>query len=166
MDPALQPLADEASRLEESVMQSGQNQFEQAKFWRGINLLFGIPAAALAAISGGTGLAGVAGRVPAAVLALVAAGFSGALTTLNAARRTTQAHATANAYLGLQADLRQFRLIDVGGMKYDEARTKVEEMTLRWKELNTTADIPSLYAYVRGRRNIKKGRQQYEVDGV
>jgi hypothetical protein len=102
MDAALQPLADEAQRLEESVAQSGQNQFEQAKFWRGINLVLGVPAAVLAAISGGTGLAGVAGRIPAAILALIAAGFSGALTTLNAARRTTQAHAAANAYLALQ----------------------------------------------------------------
>jgi hypothetical protein len=58
----LKSLEDEVRQLEESVTQSAQNQLEQAKLWRGVNVVFGVPEAALAAIAGGTGLAGVAGR--------------------------------------------------------------------------------------------------------
>lgn len=33
----------ELDRIEESAEYSVQSQFEQAKLWRGINLLFGVP---------------------------------------------------------------------------------------------------------------------------
>jgi hypothetical protein len=45
--------------------------------------MLGLPAAILAAISGAAGLAGSAGRVPAAIIALVAAGLTAAATFLN-----------------------------------------------------------------------------------
>lgn len=154
----------ESLRLEESATQSAQNQFEAAKLWRGVNLLFGVPAAALAAIAGGTGLAGVAGRVPAAVMALIAAALSGALTTLNAGRRVTQAHSAANAYLALQTDFRQFREIDLMTFAHEEARQRLGEYTARLDEINKTADVPSRLAYGLARRNITKGRQTYDVD--
>jgi hypothetical protein len=160
----LTAIADEAQRLEESATQSAQNQFEQAKMWRGINIALGVPASVLAAIAGGTALANVTGRVPAGVMALVAAGFSGALTTLNAGRRVTQAHSAANAYLILQTDLRQFRTLDLPDLDYTESRSKLEELTGRMREINTGADIPSRLAYALARRNVNKGRQTYEVD--
>jgi hypothetical protein len=160
----LEAIRAEVLRLEESAEQSAQNQFEQAKMWRGINLLFGLPASILAGVAGGTGLASVAGRVPAAIMALIAAGFSGALTTLNAGRRVTQAHAAANAYLILETDLRQFRTLDLPNLTFEEGRARLEEFTGRWREVNTTADIPSRLAYALGRRNITRGRQTYEVD--
>lgn len=43
------PIAEEADRIHESALYSAQGQFEQAKLWRMINLLLGVPGAALAA---------------------------------------------------------------------------------------------------------------------
>ena len=57
LNEELRPVATELDRLHESVLWSAQGQFEQMKLWRSLNLLLGVPAAVLAAISGGTGLA-------------------------------------------------------------------------------------------------------------
>ncbi len=153
----------ELETLEESAMYSGQSQFEQAKFWRGVNLLIGAPAALFAAIAGATGLASVSNQKIAAYFALAAAGLGALVTALNADRRSTQAHSAANAYLEIQTAARQLRLVDLGEMKYEDARASLKELTSRRDEINKTADIPSFYAYWRGKVNIKKNRQKYGV---
>jgi hypothetical protein len=51
-------IEDELSRMEESATYSSQSQFAQAKLWQGVNLLVGLAAGLLAAILGGTALAG------------------------------------------------------------------------------------------------------------
>ena len=52
LEPAMQPIGDEARRLKESTMYSAQGQFERAKFWRALNLTLGVSAAILAAVAG------------------------------------------------------------------------------------------------------------------
>ncbi|MEU6594357.1 hypothetical protein ABZ923_35010 [Streptomyces sp. NPDC046881] len=59
----------EAERLE-------RHAHRRVCFWSYIDVTLGFPAAVLAGISGATGLAAPDARVPAALLALVAAGFS------------------------------------------------------------------------------------------
>lgn len=51
------PIGQEVHRIHESAMWSAQGKFELMKLWRLMNLLLGVPAATLAAVSGGTGLA-------------------------------------------------------------------------------------------------------------
>ncbi|MCA1604373.1 MAG: SLATT domain-containing protein [Acidobacteria bacterium] len=159
----LQPIAAEADRIYESALYSAQGQFEQAKLWRLLNLALGVPAAALAAVSGGTGLAGKGSTVP-GVLALLAAAFGATLTTVNASRRMTQAQASANAYLELQTAARQFLTIDLVSMSREPARETLRSLTDTRDELNKTADPPSRYAYWLAGRNIKRGGQTYEAD--
>ena len=154
----------ELKRIEESAMYSSQSQFEQAKFWRSINLILGVPAAVLAAIAGATGLAAATNRVTAAYLALAAAGLGALVTTLNTNRRSTQAHSAANAYLEVQTTSRQLYEIDLPNSTYQEARTQLQELTARRDEINKTADIPAFYAYWKGKKNIKKDRQKNKVD--
>ncbi|WP_279579199.1 hypothetical protein [Fodinicola feengrottensis] len=72
-------LDEEFQRLEESAMYSAQNQFEVAKQWRGVNLMLGLPASVLAAVSGATALASTTGRLWAGLLALAAAAFGAIL---------------------------------------------------------------------------------------
>jgi hypothetical protein len=155
-------LGEELHRLEESANYSAQSQFEQAKFWRGVNLLVGAPAAVVAAVSGATGLSDPANRVTAAYLALTAAGLGALVTILNTNRRVTQAQSAANAYLEVHTAARQLRSIDLPRLPYDDARTQLGDLTARRDEINKTADIPSFYAYWRGKRNIVRGRQTYE----
>ncbi|MFI6367624.1 SLATT domain-containing protein [Nocardia sp. NPDC050630] len=154
----------ELHRLEESAMYSTQGQFEQAKLWRGINLLVGVPAAVLAAVSGATGLADAANRIMAAYLALGSAGLGALVTLLNGNRRTQQAHGAANAYLEVQTAARQLREIDLSVKSYDDVRAELQELTARRDEINKTADIPSRYAHWRGSRNISDGGQSYAAD--
>jgi hypothetical protein len=156
-------IAAEADRIHESALWSSQGQFEQAKFWRLITLMFGVPAAVLAAISGGTSLSGHLGPW-AGVLALVAAACSAVMTTVNASRRMTHAQASANAYLQLQTATRQFLTIDLAGMSHEEARETLRNLTNTRDELNKTADAPGRLAYKRASKNITGGGQSYAVD--
>lgn len=162
----LQPVAVEVHRLHEAVKWSAQGQFEQMKLWRALNLLLGAPAAVLAAISGGTGLAADEVSATPAVLALIAAGFGAALTTLNPSRRVTQASAAANAYLELQTAFRQLLTITLPDMTKEEALEALAGLSDRRDEVNRTADPPSRYAYWLSKRNIGSGGQDYEADSA
>jgi hypothetical protein len=129
-----------------------------------MNGFLGIPAATLAAVSGGTGLAAdTATNVP-AFLALFAAGFGAALTTLNPSRRVTQSQVAANAYLSLQTDIRQLLTIDLLTLPERKAREALASLTARRDEINGTADPPGWYASRRARKSIEAGGQMYEVD--
>jgi len=158
------PIADEINRLHESCLWSAQGQLEQAKLWRSLNLVFGVPAAVLAAIAGGTGLAGNETQVP-GILALVAAGFGAALTTLNPSRRVTQSQASGNAYLELQTTARQLLLVQLPTLSREDAITELTALTERRDDTNKTADPPSRYAYWRSKKNIEQdGGQTYLAD--
>ena len=160
----LNPIANELDRLHESVVWSGQGQFEQMKLWRMGNIVLGMPAAVLAAISGGTGLAARSVTATPAILALIAAGFGAALTTLNPSRRTTQAQSAASAYLEIQTAMRQLLTVDLIHASREDAREQLDKLTARRDEVNRTADPFSTYAYWRAKRNIARGGQSYEVD--
>lgn len=161
----LLPVAQEIDRLHESVLWSAQGQFEQTKLWRGLNLAFGLPAAVFAAIAGGTGLAADEATLVPGVLALISAGFGAALTTLNPSRRVSQSQASANAYLEIQTDARQFLLIELADLSKNDARERLGGLTERRNEVNKTADPPSLFARNRARVAIvRNGGQSYEVD--
>lgn len=147
-------------------MYSAQNQFEQAKQWRGVNLIFGLPASVLAAVSGATALASTAGRVWAGLLALGAAAFGAVLTTVNASHRTNQASSAANAYLEIQTAARQARLLDLPVADIEDVRATLAEITARRDEQNKTAEPPNRWARRRAQKNITEGGQTYEVDST
>ena len=129
LPPDVLPIAEELHRLHEAVLWSAQGQFEQMKFWRAMNAAFGVPAAVLAAVSGGTGLAADRPTATPAVLALIAAGFGAALTTLNPSRRVSQAQAAANAYLELQTASRQLLSVDLLHLSRQQAREELATLT-------------------------------------
>jgi hypothetical protein len=161
----LEPVGQEILRIHESVLWSAQVQFEQMKLWRSVNLLLGIPGAVLAAIAGGTGLAARDATFVPGILALIAAGFGAALTTLNPSRRVAQSQSSANAFLEIQTEARQFLTLRLKGMDYDDALERLSDLTVRRDDINKTADPSSSYAYWRARRNIEMtGGQSYEVD--
>src|SRR5690606_31726837 len=88
----LEPSAKEIHRVHESAVWNSQGHFEQMKLWRAMNMVLGVPASVLAAIAGGTGLAATQATSVPGILALTAAGFGAALTTLNPSRRAELAH--------------------------------------------------------------------------
>ena len=157
-------IADELSRIEEAARDSAQSQFSSAKFWRGLNLMLGVPAAALAAVAGTTGLAEAISSKAAAAFALVAAALTAMMTTLNAAQRAERSAMAANAYLTLQGEARVTRSIDLDNLDETAARTRLEQLIERKSAINASAPVPSLLAYRLGQRNVAKGRQTYAVD--
>lgn len=159
-----QAIGKELSRMEESAKFSAQAQFEQAKYWRAVNLILGVPAAALAATAGATALASTTGRVPAGIIALAAAGLSAITTTLNAAQRTEQGQAAGNLYLALQSDARIARETDLPCQSFDEARAALAELRVRQDEINQSSALPARYAHWRARKNIESGGQSYDID--
>ncbi len=161
---SISEISKELERIEESAKYSSQCQFEQAKFWRGVNLAIGAPASALAALAGATALANTGGRVAAGVIALAAAGLGAIATSLNAAQRVEQAQAAGNLYLALQSDARVARLVDLDSATHDKARTALADLRQRQDDVNQGSALPSFYAYHRAKRNINKSRQKYAVD--
>jgi hypothetical protein len=164
LDDSADPISVELRRIEESALYSSQSQFSSAKYWRGLNLALGIPAATLAAIAGTTVLADAISTHAAAAIALIAAAMTAVMTTLNAAQRAEQSRVAANAYLALQADARVLRSIDLPRLEADEQRRQLDELITRRNTINDASPIPAFFSYWLGRRNVEMGRQAYEVD--
>ena len=159
-----QAIRDELARIEESAKDSAQSQLEQAKQWRFVNLGLGVPTSVFAAISGAMVVADDKFDLIAAALALLAAAGGAILTTLNAAHRMNQASSAGNAYLEIQGQARQARLVDLPHQSLDHARQTLAELASRRDEQNKTAEIPSRRAYRKGQKNINTGGQDYAVD--
>jgi hypothetical protein len=159
-----QAIAAEIARIEEAATYSSQSQFSSGKFWRGLNLALGVPAAVLAAVAGTTVLADSSSAKTGAVIALISAALTAVMTTLNAAQRAEQSRVSANAYLSLQGDARVLRTLDLFELDRDDARQRLDELVQRRTAINDTAPVPAFLAYQLGRRNITKGRQTFEID--
>jgi hypothetical protein len=162
--PSETGIADELARIEEAAMHSAQTQFSSAKFWRGIHLALGIPAAMLAAAAGTTVLIEVVAARTGAVIALVAAAITAVMTTLDASQRSERSRLAANAYLALQSEARVLRTIDLFTYNDKKARERLQELVERRSAVNAATPVPSFLSYQLGRRNIVKGRQTYKVD--
>lgn len=157
----------ELSRIEESATYAAQTQLEQSKRWSRANLWLGVSSSVLAAVAGTLALAGDAeSEKIAGILALVAAVLAVVLTSLNASARTTACAAAGNAYLAIQNDARQSRLVDLDHEPVDVMRNKLSELTARRDEQNKAAEVASNRAYQLGRRNIIRGGQTYSVDAI
>ncbi|MBO3675715.1 hypothetical protein [Streptomyces sp. NEAU-YJ-81] len=86
-DPRLLALRAEVEKLITEAQIGARRAQRRAKLWHATYLSLGFPAAVLAGISGAAGLASAGARVPAAILALLAAGFSAGSTFLRADAR-------------------------------------------------------------------------------
>jgi hypothetical protein len=157
-------IGEELRRLEEDATYASQSQFETSKFWRLWHWLLGVPAAVLAAIAGFTGLASVAGRVPAAILALIAAVLGGLLTTVEPNKRVRQGQAAGVAYNEVRVGARQARLVDLPAAQLDDARSELRELTEQKQQVDRVAEPPNTYAFWRARRNVEPGRLVHVVD--
>ena len=74
-EPSRRPRA-EVERLCDEATRQKDLAHRRAEFWVKVDIALGFPAALLAGVSGAAGLASVDARVPAALVALIAAGFA------------------------------------------------------------------------------------------
>lgn len=88
-----------------------------SRWWSRAYYFLGMPAAALAAVAGATGLISAAGRVPAAIIALVAAGLTAAATFLGSDENQERNIVMSAAWSELADDARLQNLSYVQTMK-------------------------------------------------
>jgi hypothetical protein len=100
-------------------------QFAQALLWRFINLLVGLPAAAIAAIAGGLALSGAASSAVVGILSLVSASLVSLQAILGARKRHFTAEHSGNAYLEVRNSARRLQRIDLEGLPHSEARARL-----------------------------------------
>ncbi|MEV6591309.1 hypothetical protein [Streptomyces acidicola] len=86
-DPRLHALRAEVEKIIAEAQIGARRAQRRAKLWHAMYLSLGFPAAVLAGISGAAGLASAGARVPAAILALLSAGFSAGSTFLRSDAR-------------------------------------------------------------------------------
>jgi hypothetical protein len=102
----LPALAAELDKIIDDAGQRAKSMRLYVKLWQGIDIVFGLLAATLAAVAGAAGLASTAGRVPAAILALCAAGFAAANQFLGSGQRFERNRRRRNAWEVLELDAR------------------------------------------------------------
>jgi hypothetical protein len=99
-----------------------------SRWWGRAYYMLGLPAVVLATVAGATGLASTAGRVAAAIIALVAAGLTAAATFLNSDRNQRRNIMMSAAWSELGDDARLHSLSyarDTGGLKDPSVKAKV-----------------------------------------
>lgn len=158
-------ISKELSRIEEASKWSSQSQFERSKTWRGIHLVLTVPAAILAAVTGGTLLADAISVTLAGALTLIAAAVAGAGTALDPAGKSVRSQTAGNRYLALQSAARRARNIDLPTQSFEQGRSRLTELTETQDEINADSPVISDRAYERARKNIEEtGGQDYKVD--
>jgi hypothetical protein len=135
-------------------------QFSQARIWRTINLLVGLPAAAAAAVAGGLALSGTNHAGTVGILAIASATLGSFQTVLGAQRRQTVAERCANTYLEIRNAARRLHLLDLDGMSHEQARRQLDLIASRQEEVNRTADPPSMLALRFGRKFVDRSRER------
>jgi hypothetical protein len=115
-------LAGELQELIRNAKDRGSTAQHWARFWQVVDIFFGLAAAVLAAIAGAAGLATAAGRVPAAILALSAAGLAAANQFLSSGERYERNRRRRNAWQALELDARveQAKVGDPAAENLDE----------------------------------------------
>jgi hypothetical protein len=96
-----------ASQLDKIIDDAGQRATSMrfyVKLWQRVDITFGLLVTTLAAAAGVAGLASTAGRVPAAIVALCAAGFAAANKFLDSGKRFQKNRKRMNAWDALKWD--------------------------------------------------------------
>lgn len=145
-------MAKELKRIHSKTHKNASVQFAQARILRTVNLIVGLPAAAVAAVAAGLALSGTGNAVIVGVLALASATLGSLQTVLGVHRRQLIAERSGNSYLEVRNAARILWKIDLREFDYDEARRQLDRLTARYEEINRSAEPPSAFAFWRGRR--------------
>jgi hypothetical protein len=104
-EPARSPTEEQLSGLRSELGELASDAFKRAAhyhrwtiLWQVADTVLGVSAAVLAAVAGATGLASTAGRIPAAIMALTAAGLGAATRFLGSGERAERNWRRANAW--------------------------------------------------------------------
>lgn len=94
----------EVERLRAEAARQVARADRRAHLWATVEIVLGLPAALLAAVSGAAGLATANARVPAGILALISAGLSAGVGFLRSDRRRVANKRSRRAWAAVEAD--------------------------------------------------------------
>jgi hypothetical protein len=129
--PGRADLRQQLTGLAERANDEAQRSRVVASRWSTTHLALGLPTAVLAAVAGATGLASAAGRIPAAILALAAAGLSAASTFLKGDSRAADTWKRAAAWSTLSADARLVAAYEGNRARSAEIRNQLAQLLAR-----------------------------------
>lgn len=162
----LDPLVDEAKRVEEDATYSSKRHFVTATYWSRFHLRTGIPTAVLAAIAGVTSFSQFdSHNVVAGVIAMFVAALSGLNTFLNPSERAGAHSEAGNRYLALRNRTRVFYNIDCRGEStQQDLAEQLKQLANQRDELNQSSPITPDWAFEKARKGIEAGEARYAVD--
>ncbi|GGO83828.1 hypothetical protein [Wenjunlia tyrosinilytica] len=96
----------ELERLRDEAERQRRISHRRVAMWGSLDIVLGFPAAVLAAVSGATGLATADARVPAALLALISAGFAAGASFLRSDVRQVANKRSRSAWTAVEAEAR------------------------------------------------------------
>ncbi|MEQ4725097.1 hypothetical protein [Nonomuraea sp. B19D2] len=111
----LRIMRSELDELQAHAERQLRQQARYAKVWYYADLVLGLPAVVLAAVSGAVGLTSADGRVPAAFLAIASAALAAATRFLDCAGRGAHAARRRNAWRGLIYEVKLARISSRSG---------------------------------------------------
>jgi hypothetical protein len=124
-------LREQLGRLVAKAEHRSKRTGRWARFWQVTDITLGLATAVLAAIAGATGLASTAGRVPAAILALIAAGLTAASRFLESSQRYERNRKRRNALQALERDA-QFAEASQGWPGAESLYDALRRLNDRW----------------------------------
>jgi hypothetical protein len=127
-----------ATELDQLIRDAGKkanNADHYADSWQYVHVVLGLLATVLAALAGAAALAATAGRIPAAIMALTAAGLAAANSFLRSDERYDRNLARRNAWQALERDAR-LEKANVANHSADDLYGVVLEMYRRWIAIN------------------------------
>ena len=163
-DEELKEIRNETKRIEESATYSSETQFEYAKRWRSVDRWLSGSSAVVAAIAGVCGLAQLLTIRWAGFIAILAAALSAMAASIDASQTKANAAASATAYRSLQQDARILSNIDLHNLSNDKALKRVHELADRLQHLNQQSEIPSRGSWLKAKKEVEDGSQNYKVD--
>lgn len=145
-------VAREIDRLTDSAAVLIATGYSRARGWRAVHLVLSPLTAALAGVAGLTGISEIVGPVVAGAIALgaaVVAATEGALSPLG---RASQARDSAEAFIRVRDDMRQFAYLRLGEMGTVDGTAHAEEFAKRIHDIGAKTDPPGVLMWRRIRQ--------------
>lgn len=153
----------ESQRIEEDCTYSSKGHYAASAFWARVQIIVGLPATILAAISGSFAFSGateIAGSV-----AMLAAGLTAVLTFLNPSDKASSHLMAGNQYSSLKNESRVFREVDLVSTEHEEKCIEaLKSLSTRRNKLNQTSPQIPGFAFRIARKGVLGGEANYSAD--
>ncbi|MFN0133107.1 MAG: SLATT domain-containing protein [Phycisphaerales bacterium] len=160
-----QTMRTEASNVIEDASHSSKGHWNAAASTGALHYWLGLPAAVLAAVSGGSALADQ--KELAGALAFLSAALAAVVTFVNAEKRSAEHKAAGDSYSALKNEARHFREIELASSNdFEQVQTRLKELFKRRDELNRASPGIPNKAFERARRGIEQGEDKYAADAA